>query len=139
MVLWSRNSDRTGERYIHAAVACIIGALGMAITARAGSSVVITITGLSLAALGVSAAKPPLWSLPTMFFAEAAAAASIGMINTLGTLGGFVGPYLIGASEAGGRFAGGLYLVACMLIVSAVTIVAMRAVIRTAPEKRINS
>jgi ACS family tartrate transporter-like MFS transporter len=139
MVLWSRNSDRTGERYGHAAVACIIGAVGMAITARAGSSVSVAVTGLSLAALGVSAAKPPLWSLPTMFFAGAGAAASIGLINALGTLGGFVGPYMIGASEAGGHFAGGLYLVGCTLIVSAVTIVAMRAVLRTTPDERINS
>lgn len=139
MVLWSRRSDRTGERYGHAAVACIIAALGMAITARAGSSVAVTVTGLSLAALGVSAAKPPLWSLPTMFFTDAGAAASIGLINTLGTLGGFVGPYMIGASEAGGHFAGGLYLVGCTLIISAVTIVAMRAVISTAQERRINS
>lgn len=139
MVLWSRNSDRTGERYGHAAVACIIGAVGMAITARAGSSVSIAVTGLSLAALGVSAAKPPLWSLPTTFFAGAGAAASIGLINALGTLGGFVGPYMIGASEAGGHFAGGLYLVGCTLIMSAVTIVVMRAVMRTAPEKQINS
>jgi hypothetical protein len=46
---------------------------------------------------------------------------------------------MIGASEAGGHFAGGLNLVGCTLILSAVTIVAMRAVIRTAREKRINS
>lgn len=139
MVLWSRNSDSTGERYGHAAVACIVGAAGMAITARAGSSVSIAVTGLSLAALGVSAAKPPLWSLPTMFFAGAGAAASIGLINALGTLGGFVGPYMVGASEVGGHFAGGLHLVGCTLILSAVTIVAMGAVIRMAPKKRINS
>ena len=139
MVLWSRNSDHTRERYGHAAVACIIGAVGMAITARAGTSVSVAVAGLSLAALGVSAAKPPLWSLPTMFFAGARAAASIGLINALGTLGGFVGPYMIGASEAGGHFAGGLYLVGCTLILSAVTIVAMGAVIRTAPKRRINS
>jgi ACS family tartrate transporter-like MFS transporter len=139
MVLWSRHSDHTGERYGHAAMACIIGALGMAITARAGSSVAVTVTGLSLAALGVSAAKPPLWSLPTMFFKDAGAASSIGLINTLGTLGGFVGPYMIGASEAGGHFAGGLNRVGCTLIISAVTIVAMRAVISTAQERRINS
>src|SRR6202022_3266847 len=97
MVLWSRNSDRTGERYWHAAIACLIGAVGMAVAARAGSSAVLAVTGLSLTAFGVSAAKPPLWSLPTTFFAGTAAAASIGLINSLGTLGGFVGPYMIGS------------------------------------------
>jgi MFS transporter, ACS family, tartrate transporter len=130
MVLWSRNSDRTGERYWHAALACLIGAIGMAVAARAGSSALLAIAGLSLTAFGVSAAKPPLWSLPTTFFAGTAAAASIGLINSLGTLGGFVGPYMIGSTNGTrGNFTPGLYLVGGTLIVSAVTIVIMRLVV----------
>lgn len=127
MVLWSRHSDRSGERYWHAAIACLIGALGMVLAARAGSSATLAIAGLSLTAFGVSAAKPPLWSLPTTFFTGTAAAASIGLINSLGTLGGFAGPYMIGLTNATGRnFSRGLCLVGGTLIVSAVTIVAMR-------------
>jgi len=127
MVLWSRNSDRTGERYGHAAVACLVAAVGMALAARAGGSAAVAIAGLSLTALGVSAAKPPLWCLPTMYFGGTAAAASIGLINSLGTLGGFAGPYMIGASNgSSGNFSRGLYLVGGTLVVSAVTIVAMR-------------
>jgi ACS family tartrate transporter-like MFS transporter len=127
MVLWSRNSDRTGERYWHSALACLIGAIGMAVAARAGSSAFLAIAGLSLTAFGVSAAKPPLWCLPTTFFAGTAAAASIGLINSLGTMGGFVGPYMIGSSSGtSGNFTRGLYLVGGTLIVSAVTIVLMR-------------
>jgi ACS family tartrate transporter-like MFS transporter len=127
MVLWSRNSDRTGERYWHAAIACLIAALGMAVAARGGSSTVLAITGLSLTAFGVSAAKPPLWSIPTTFFAGSAAAASIGLINAIGTLGGFAGPYMIGsADQASGHFSRGFYLVGATLVLSAVTILAMR-------------
>ena len=127
MVLWSRNSDRTGERYWHAAIACLIAAAGMAVAARAGSSAILAITGLSLTAFGVSAALLPLWSLPTTFFAGTAAAASIGLINSLGTLGGFVGPYMIGSTTGtGGHFSRGLSLVGGTLIVSAVTIILMR-------------
>jgi MFS transporter, ACS family, tartrate transporter len=130
MVLWSRNSDRTGERYWHAALACLIGAIGMAVAARAGSSAFLAIAGLSLTAFGVSAAKPPLWSLPTTFFAGTATAASIGLINSLGTLGGFAGPYMIGSTNGtSGNFTRGLYLVGGTLIVSAVTIVMMRLVV----------
>jgi ACS family tartrate transporter-like MFS transporter len=130
MVLWSRNSDRTGERYWHAALACLIGAIGMAVAARAGSSALLAIAGLSLTAFGVSAAKPPLWSLPTTFFAGTAAATSIGLINSLGTLGGFAGPYMIGSTNGtSGNFTRGLYLVGGTLIVSAVTIVIMRLVV----------
>jgi ACS family tartrate transporter-like MFS transporter len=130
MVLWSRNSDRTGERYWHAAIACLVGAIGMAVAARAGSSAFLAIAGLSLTAFGVSAAKPPLWSLPTTFFAGTAAAASIGLINSLGTLGGFAGPYMIGSTNGtSGNFTRGLYLVGGTLIVSAVTIIIMRLVV----------
>jgi MFS transporter, ACS family, tartrate transporter len=131
MVLWSRNSDRTGERYWHAAIACLIGAVGMAVAARAGSSAILAITGLSLTAFGVSAAKPPLWSLPTTFFTGTAAATSIGLINSLGTLGGFAGPYMIGSTNGtSGHFSRGLYLVGGTLIVSAVTIITMRFIAR---------
>jgi ACS family tartrate transporter-like MFS transporter len=129
MILWSQNSDRTGERYWHAALACLIGAVGMVVAARAGSSATLAIAGLSLTAFGVSAAKPPLWCLPTTFFAGTAAAASIGLINSLGTLGGFVGPYIIGSTNGtSGDFTRGLYLVGGTLVVSAITIVLMRLV-----------
>jgi ACS family tartrate transporter-like MFS transporter len=129
MLLWSRHSDRTRERYWHAAIACLVAALGMAIAAAAGSSIAVAIAGLSLTAVGVSAAKPPLWSLPTTFFAGTGAAASIGMINSLGTLGGFVGPWMIGAADtAGGHFSRGLEWVGGTLVVSAVTILALRVV-----------
>jgi len=108
----------------------LIGALGMALAARAGSSAFLSIAGLSLTAFGVSAAKPPLWCLPTTFFAGTAAAASIGLINSLGTLGGFVGPYMIGSTNGtSGNFTRGLYLVGGTLIVSAVTIIIMRLVV----------
>lgn len=131
MVAWSHNSDRTGERYWHAAVACLLAAIGMGMAARAGSSTFLAIAGLSLTAFGVSAAKPSLWSLPTTFFTGTAAAASIGLINSLGTLGGFVGPYMIGSTNGtGGNFTRGLYLVGGTLVVSAVTIVIMRLAVR---------
>lgn len=132
MILWARNSDRTGERYWHAAIACLVAALGMVLAARAGSSGILAIIGLSLTAFGVSGAKPPLWSLPTKFFAGTAAAASIGLINSLGTLGGFVGPYMIGStSTAGTHYSRGLYLVGGTLVLSAVTIILMRFALDT--------
>ena len=127
MVLWSRNSDRTGERYWHAALACLIAALGMVLAAALNGSIVFALVGLSLTAFGVSAAKPPLWSMPTMFFGGTAVAAAIGLINSLGTLGGFVGPYMVGTSNSGGvDFSRGLYLVGGTLVVSAVTIMVLR-------------
>ena len=127
MLLWSWSSDHTGERYYHAAVACLVAAAGMAIAAKGGTSAVMAIVGLSLTALGVSAAKPPLWTLPTKFFAGTGAAASIGLINSLGTLGGFAGPYMIGSTvKANTDFSEGLYWVGGSLVVSAITIIVLR-------------
>ena len=138
MVLWSRSSDRTGERYLHAALACLIAAAGMAMAAGAGGSAVMAIAGLSLTAFGVSAAKPPLWCIPTMFFGGTAAAASIGLINSLGTLGGFVGPYMVGASDSAGmHFSRGLFLVGGTLVISAVTIMVLRHAVQRRPRPTI--
>lgn len=130
MLLWSQNSDKTQERYYHAAIACLIAAVGMAIAAATGGSIFLAILGLSLTAFGVSAAKPPLWTLPPRFFAGDGAAASIGLINSLGTLGGFAGPYMIGATEKSGQdFSQGLYFVGGSLVLSAITIVALRWIV----------
>ena len=138
MVLWSRNSDRTGERYRHASLACLIAAVGMAVAAHASSSAFLAIAGLSLTAFGVSAAKPPLWSLPTTFFGGTAAAAAIGLINSLGTLGGFAGPYMIGATNGiGGNFTRGLYFVGGTLIVSAITIIVMRLLVNPSAKQNL--
>jgi ACS family tartrate transporter-like MFS transporter len=137
MLLWSWSSDHTGERYYHAAIACLVAAAGMAVAAKGGSSAVMAIVGLSLTAFGVSAAKPPLWTLPTKFFAGTSAAASIGLINSLGTLGGFAGPYMIGSTaKANTDFSVGLYWVGGSLVVSAITIIVLRFVVNrpeTAP------
>jgi ACS family tartrate transporter-like MFS transporter len=129
MIFWSRSSDRSGERYWHAAVACLIAAAGMAATAGAPNSAGIAIAGLSLTAFGVSAAKPPIWCLPTLFFGGTTAAASIGLINSLGTLGGFLGPYMIGAEQKGAQFGRGLYWVGGTLVVSAITLLVLCTVV----------
>ena len=76
---------------------------------------------LSLVNIGISSAKPPLWAMPTMFLSGSAAATGIATINSLGNLGGFVGPYAIGLiKESTGSFEWGLYFVAALLVLSAI-------------------
>jgi MFS transporter, ACS family, tartrate transporter len=76
--------------------------------------------------VGISAAKPPLWSMPTMFLSGSAAAAGIATINSIGNLGGFVGPAMIGwIKEQTGSFVGGLYFVAGLLVFSALLTLAL--------------
>ncbi|WP_342162916.1 MFS transporter [Methylobacterium sp. SD21] len=120
MILWARHSDRTGERTWHVVIACLVASAGLML-AGAASSVVAVIAALSLVNIGISAAKPPLWAMPTMFLSGSAAAVGIATINAIGNLGGFVGPWVIGwIKDSTGSFAGGLVFVAALLVLSAV-------------------
>lgn len=120
MVLWSRHSDRTGERTWHVILACLAAAVGLVVAGNA-NGVVGLIAALTLVNVGISCAKPPLWSMPTMFLSGAAAATGIATINSIGNLGGFVGPAMIGwVKDQTGSFTGGLYFVAGLLVMSAV-------------------
>lgn len=120
MVLWARHSDRTGERTWHVVIACLAAAAGLCLAGIAGS-VLAVVVALSLVNIGISSAKPPLWAMPTMFLSGSAAATGIATINSIGNLGGFVGPSAIGwIKDLTGSFTGGLYLVAGLLCLSAV-------------------
>jgi ACS family tartrate transporter-like MFS transporter len=120
MILWARHSDKTGERTWHVFIACLAAAAGL-ILAGGAASVIAVIAALSLVNIGISAAKPPLWAMPTMFLSGSAAAVGIATINSIGNLGGFAGPWVIGwIRDRTGSFTGGLVFVAALLVVSAV-------------------
>lgn len=119
MVIWSRHSDRTGERTWHVVIACLLAAAGLFYCGVAASLAGV-LMALILVNIGVSASKPPLWSMPGRFLAGPAAATGFATINALGNLGGFVGPAVIGLLKGWtGSFLGGLYFVAGLLLLSA--------------------
>jgi ACS family tartrate transporter-like MFS transporter len=120
MLVWARHSDRSGERTWHVVGACLLASLGLVLAGFAGS-VLAVLLALTLVNIGISSAKPPLWSMPTMFLSGSAAAAGIAAINSIGNLGGFVGPAMIGwIKDLTGSFQGGLFFVAALLVLSAV-------------------
>ncbi|QGR73220.1 MFS transporter [Acinetobacter lwoffii] len=120
MVLWSRHSDRTGERTWHVAIACMLAAVGLVIAAGTHNMVGL-IAALTIINVGISCSKPPLWSMPTLFLSGTAAATGIATINSIGNLGGFAGPVMIGwIKDQTGSYAGGLYFVAGLLVLSTV-------------------
>jgi MFS transporter, ACS family, tartrate transporter len=128
MVLVGRSSDRSGERYIHLALPAVAGALGFfAVTRTASTSLLVA--ALSLTAFGVLAWLGPFWSLPTAFLRDQGAAGGIALINSMGAVGGFVGPYLIGrVKERTGEFTPGLLLLAGFLVAAVVVVAGLRAV-----------
>lgn len=119
MLWWAAHSDRTRERTWHVAIPCLVACAGFLLAARA-QGIAPFIVALVIVNVGISAAKPPLWAMPAAFLSGAGAAAGIAMINSIGNLGGFVGPYAIGRLKAAdGGYGAGLCVVAAMLGFSA--------------------
>ena len=120
MVFCGWLSDRLGDRRWSLFTTCVISTLGLVI---AGLTIGTwwSLIGITIAATGFYGTKGPFWSMPTMFLTGGAAAAGIAWINSLGNLGGFFGPTLVGwAKNLTGSFAGGLYALAICALVSAV-------------------
>jgi ACS family tartrate transporter-like MFS transporter len=99
MVLVAASSDRHGERRWHVAIPSFISAVGLLLSA-ATRDPILSLAALSLAAAGIWGSLGPFWSLPTAFLSGAAAAGGIALINSLGNLGGFLSPMLIGEIRA---------------------------------------
>ena len=119
MVVVGRWTDRTGRRKLTVGVSAFAGAVGMALAA-VSQQPALAIAALALAAAGIWSALGPFWSLPSRFLAGTAAAAGIGMINSIGNLfGGFVGPNVMGRlKDAYGTYGPGLWICAGVLLLA---------------------
>jgi ACS family tartrate transporter-like MFS transporter len=117
MLLVGWHSDRSGERIWHTIVPRLLSAASLLVCffATVGGYVWLSVAMLSLATIGFYCAHPGFWPLPNAFLGRAAAAASLGLINSFGNLGGFLGPYMLGAlsDRTGGFGPGLLYLASC--------------------------
>ena len=119
---WS--SDRTKERRLHTAVPMACAALGLLLATQTRGHLPLTVACFMVGFAGFKAYLPAFWSMPSLFLTEAAAAGSIGLINSVGNLGGFLGPYVLGTVEAlTGSFEGGLFFLVVCMTVSAITVV----------------
>jgi ACS family tartrate transporter-like MFS transporter len=96
-ISWGWHSDRTGERTWHVAGACLLCAVGLAgcIVVGVGHPILVMV-GLTLAVTGSQSALPVFWALPSALLTGTAAAGGIAMINAIGNLGGFLGPWVFG-------------------------------------------
>src|SRR5438876_1703411 len=121
------NSDRTKERRFHAVVPIALGALALALAPLTQGRLFLTIICFMLAYLGFKAYMPAFWSLPNLFLTEASAAGSIGLINSIGNLGGYLGPSVLGKVQTlTGSFVGGIYFLCVFMTMSATIIFLLR-------------
>jgi MFS transporter, ACS family, tartrate transporter len=120
MIWWTRHSDATHERVWHVAGPAIVSGLSL-IAAAYISSPTLAAIALIVCAMGTLAALPTFWTLPTGFLTGSAAAGGIALINSIGNLGGFVGPYAIGwIKDATGETTLGLVVLAAGPIMAGV-------------------
>src|SRR5579864_4175838 len=122
MILVSRSSDRRLERRYHVAIPAIIAGTALVLLGTTRSPF-FSVALLSLLAVGVFSILGPFWALPSEFLTGFSAAAAIALINSLGNLGGFAGPYTIGAiAMKTGNIYVGLAMAGVLLFVSAVLV-----------------
>jgi MFS transporter, ACS family, tartrate transporter len=118
MVWWGRRSDRMAERRFHAALPLFLAAAGIAVS-TALDDPTLKMLSLCVAGFGIFACLPVFWTLPTAFLSGAAAAAGIAVINSIGNLAGFAGPFAMGwIKDHTGSYAGGLLLLAALGIIA---------------------
>jgi len=130
MIISSKHSDATRERRRHVAFSAIAGAAGL-IGAGITTNPVQELAALSLAAAGIWGTLGPFWAMSSESLAGTGAAAGIALINSVGNLGGFAGPYLIGwVRTRTNSFMWGLVVLAVILIGGAMVTLATRKPLR---------
>ena len=129
MIVFSRSSDRTGERVWHLIVPCLLGGAGIVLAGLSlGSSPHLAIAAFCLSSFGISGALPVFWNLPTAFLGAAAAAGGIAFINSVGNVSGYVAPQLVGLlRDASGGYQAPMVMVGVVVLVSGLLVpLAMR-------------
>jgi MFS family permease len=141
MVLVGRHSDRTLERRHHSALSCLVAAVGLVLIGVFANSPALAFAALVLGTTGALSGAAPFWQMPTILLAGSAAAGGIALINSIGSLSGWLGPFIVGwLADVTGRTSAGLYVVAGLEVLAAVLILLFmpRSVGRsgTAPDEK---
>jgi ACS family tartrate transporter-like MFS transporter len=136
MVLWSRSSDRSGERLWHLIGAIVVTAIGWGLAVPFIHSPLLLIASLAIASAGIFAATSVFWSLPASVLAGTSAATGIAVIGVIGNLGAAFGPIVMGAIRdvTHGFAATFVFMAACALSSGVVMLFAGTKVARRVPK-----
>jgi len=130
MFAWGKSSDVKGERVWHVAIPLLLTGAGFVI-AMATSSNVVALLALSVSMIGPLMFLGPFWGLNSSFLGGRAAAGAIALVSALGSLGGFVGPNVVGVlKDATGGYVPGMLALALALAVSAAAVFMLGRAIR---------
>lgn len=125
MVVLGKHSDRTRERRWHCAGAAFLGGAGLVAASFLAGNLPLALVALSLATVGIFATMPLFWAMPTAYLSGPAAAGGIALINSIGLIGGFVSPFVIGwMKTVTGSVNYGLYFVTALMVIGAIALLA---------------
>jgi ACS family tartrate transporter-like MFS transporter len=127
MFLVGRHSDRKGERKWHVAACAIISAAGLLLAIASQGNIWLFVLSFTISQMALRSLVGVFWAMPPLFLGGTAAAAGIALINSIGNLGGFVGPTVIGAlHDRTGGYTGGLLALAVALVIEAILVLTLR-------------
>ena len=130
MIVWAAQVDRTGKKIGNLIATCLVAALGFGLAVSTGS-LALSLVGFSIALIGANSARAIFWTVPTRFLTGIAAAGGLAFINAVGTMGGFLGPSIIGwLKDATGSYTAGLLAMAGFLMMAAVFGLILKRVVR---------
>jgi cyanate permease len=126
MLMWARYVDRHPNRIFHLTASCLLAVVGL-IASVVFSELVPSLIALAIALIGVSAARTIFWTIPPRFLVGTGAAGGIAFINSVGILGGFAGPFMMGwLRDLTGSFTAGLLVMAAVLVATACAAASLR-------------
>jgi sugar phosphate permease len=117
MVLWAGFVDRGASKVTHLALSCFVSAVGFVGTIAFAQTFWLSVASMALALTGVNGARAIFWTIPPRFLTGLAAAGGLAFINSIGTAGGFVGPFIVGwLADQTGSYNAGLTALAVFLV-----------------------
>lgn len=120
MIVWAGRVDRRGNKVGNLALACVVSAVGFAVAIGTSGTLWTAVIGVTIAVSGVNAARALFWTIPSRFLTGLAAAGGLAFINSVGTAGGFVGPFMMGwLTDETGSFTAGLLAMSGFLLLAA--------------------
>jgi ACS family tartrate transporter-like MFS transporter len=126
MLAWGRHSDASGERVWHVALAAGLAAIGLVCSILFPAPLT-ALCALGVASIGIYATLGPFWPIPSRFLRGTAAAGGIALINAIGNLGGFLGPYLVGwVRERTGSFDNAMLVLAIAAALAALLVLTLK-------------
>ena len=130
MIWWALLVDKSGKKINNLTLACGLGAVGL-VAAMLSGSLVVGLIGMTIGLIGITSARAIFWSIPTRFMTGIGAASGLAFINTIGVLGGYFGPELMGTlKDATGGYIAGLLAMAVILGMSTALSASLKLLIK---------